>query len=116
MLQSQRKNIILKEMAAQTSSDVKSVLASESPSESDATQQVQSDFSALSAHSGREEDFFQEMDDFVTQVEAEQLARQQQMAAKGKADMDAYVGNTQRLADKFIAAQATGYELSLIHI
>ena len=48
MLQSEKKHIILKEMASQTNSDVKSVLASESPSESEATQQVQSDFNALS--------------------------------------------------------------------
>ena len=32
------------------------------------------------------------------------------MAAKGKADMDAYVGNTKVLADKFLAAKATGTE------
>ena len=110
MLQSQRKNIILKEIASQTGSDVKSVLASESPSESDATQQVQSDFSALTAHSGRVNDMFEEMEDMLDQIQEDKLARQQQMAAKGKADMDAYVGNTQRLADKFIAAKATGYE------
>ena len=32
------------------------------------------------------------------------------MAAKGKADMDAYVGNTKVLADKFLAAKTRGTE------
>ena len=30
------------------------------------------------------------------------------MAAKGKADMDAYIGNTEVLADKFLAAKKSG--------
>ena len=36
--------------------------------------------------------------------------KKQRMAAKGKADMDAYVGNTQVLADKFLAAKTRGTE------
>ena len=32
----------------------------------------------------------------------------QRMAAKGKADMDAYVGNTKKLADQFLAAKTSG--------
>ena len=110
MLQSQRKNIILKEIASQTGSDVKSVLASESPAESVASQQVQSDLSAVSYQSNLGDELMDEIEFLDERQRQRDEEKKQQMAAKGKADMDAHVLSTQRLADKFIAAKATGYE------
>ena len=110
ILQTQRKHIVLKEQASQTGSDMKSVLASESSAVSEASQQVQSDLSAVSASSGKLDDWWQMLDDQLDEMKVEEEQKKQRMAAKGKADMDAYVGNTKVLADKFIAAKATGTE------
>ena len=111
ILQTQRKHIVLKEQASsQTDSDMKSVLASESSAVSEASQQVQSDLSAVSASSGKLDDWWQMLDDQLDEMKVEEEQKKQRMAAKGKADMDAYVGNTKVLADKFIAAKATGTE------
>ena len=44
-------------------------------------------------------------DETQRQREEEKIQR---MAAKGKADMDAYVGNTKKLADQFLAAKTSG--------
>ena len=108
ILQTQRKHIVLKEQASQTGSDMKSVLASESSAVSEASQQVQSDLSAVSASSGKLDDWWQMLDDQLDDMKVEEEQKKQDMAAKAKADMDAYVGNTKVLADKFLAAKATG--------
>ena len=84
-------------------SDMKSVIASQSPSESVSSQQVQSELSAVSAHSGKADDWWQMLDDELDEMKADDEEKKQRMAAKGKAEMDAYVGNTKILADKFLA-------------
>ena len=50
------------------------------------------------------------MDDQLDEMTAEDEKKKQRMAAKGKAEMDAYVGNTMKLADKFLAAKTRGTE------
>ena len=53
------------------------------------------------------QDAIEYSDETQRQREEEKIQR---MAAKGKADMDAYIGNTQVLADKFLAAKTRGTE------
>ena len=110
MLKSQRKQIVLKEQASQADSDMKSIIASESPAVSEASQHIKSDLSAVSAQSGSVDDIWNEMDDMLDDMKANDEAKKQRMAATGKADMDKYVGNIKALSDTFLAAEATGYE------
>ena len=91
-------------------SDMKSAVASQSPSESVASQHIQSDLSEVSYRSiiGDElMDTIEYLDELQHQRDEE---KKQRMAAKGKADMDAYVGNTKVLADKILAAKTRGTE------
>ena len=110
ILQTQRKHIVLKEQASQNGSDMKSVLASESSAVSEASQQVQSDLSSVSYRSIIGDELMDEIEELDEMLRQREEQKKQRMAAKGKADMDAYVGNTKVLADKFLAAKATGTE------
>ena len=71
MLQTQRKHIVLKEQNSQSGSDMKSAIASQSPSESVASQHIQSDLSEVSAQSGKADDWWQMLDDQLDEMKAE---------------------------------------------
>ena len=109
MLKQQKKNIIIKEQASESDSGMKSILASSSPAQSVASEQVQSDLSAISVADVSAEDFFHEMDDFMGVLEREEMAK------RGKAGMKERINEvTQQhehlggLRDSFRAAQVTG--------
>ena len=111
MLKQQKKNIIIKEQASESGSDMKSVLASESPnvSMSSAQRAQSSDLSSISAADISAEDFFQDMEDFIGVLEREEMAK------RGKAGMKERINEvTQQhehlggLRDSFRAAQVTG--------
>ena len=109
MLKQQKKNIIIKEQASESDSGMKSILASSSPAQSVASEQVQSDLSAISVADVSAEDFFHEMDDFMGVLEREEMAK------RGKAGMKDRIDEVTRqhehlggLRDSFRAAQVTG--------
>jgi hypothetical protein len=110
MLKKDRTHLLMKEQSSQSGSDMKSAIASQSPAVSEASQKVQSDLSAVSVQSGGSDDFMQLLGEWRDEMAAEDEAKKQRMAVKGKADMDAYVGNTRKLADKFLAAKTRGTE------
>jgi hypothetical protein len=110
MLKKDRTHLLMKEQSSQAGSDMKSAIASQSPAVSEASQHIDSDLSAVSLQSGKADDWWQMMDDQLDEMTAEEEKKKQRMAAKGKADMDAYVGNTKKLADKFLAAKTRGTE------
>ena len=89
---------------------MKSAIASQSPAVSEASQHIDSDLSAVSLQSGKADDWWQMLDDELDEMKAEDEEKKKRMAAKGKADMDVYVGNTKKLADKFLAAKTRGTE------
>jgi hypothetical protein len=110
MLKQQKRDIIVKEQSSNSSSSMKSVLASETPSESAASQQVESDFTAISKHSDSQ-DLWNELDDELTEMrELAKIEKDNEMAARGKAGMVSYVDNVTTLSDALRAAQATGHE------
>ena len=89
---------------------MKSAIASQSPAESVASQHIQSDLSEVSAQSRKADELMDEieyLDEFEKQYNEE---KRRDMAAKGKADMDAYVGSTKVLADNLFAAKTRGTE------
>ena len=100
----------MKEQSSQAGSDMKSAIASQSPAVSEASQHIDSDLSAVSLQSGKADDWWQMMDDQLDEMTAEEEKKKQRMAAKGKAEMHTYVGNTRKLADKFLAAKTRGTE------
>ena len=111
ILTTQKRDIIVKEQVAKTDGDLQSVMARQSSSESAVSQLNKSELSEISAQSLKEEDllnFLAAAEEISKEKKEEKLQR---MAAKGKADMDAYVGSTNKLNDKFLAAQATGTEI-----
>jgi hypothetical protein len=108
MLKKDRTHLLMKEQSS--GSDMKSAIASQSPSESVASQHIESDLSAVSLQSGKADDWWQMMDDQLDEMTAEEEKKKQLMAAKGKAEMHTYVGNTRKLADKFLAAKTRGTE------
>ena len=72
MLTKEKKtHILMKEQSSQTGSDMKSALASQSPSESVASQHIQSDLSEVSAQSGKADDWWQMLDDELDEMKAE---------------------------------------------
>ena len=108
ILTAQKRDIILKEQVTQTDGDLQSVMARQSSSGSVVSQFNKSDLSAITAQSLKEDDllnFLAAAEEISKEKKEEKLQR---MAAKGKADMDAYVGSTNKLNDKFLAAQAGG--------
>ena len=114
MLQTQRKHIVLKEQASQTGSDMKSVLASESSAVSEASQQVQSDLSALSRQDTELQFMYESYDDFLKELEED---KEYKIKVKGKQLIKERLDEVTRqhehlggLRDSFIAAQATGTE------
>ena len=110
MLKQQKKNIIIKEQASQSGSDMKSVLASESPQAvSAASEEVQSDLSAISAADITAEDIWGEMDEQINQMANEEMAK------RGKAGMLDRLDEVNKqhqhlggLRDKFEGSIATG--------
>ena len=81
MLKQQKKNIIIKEQASESDSGMKSILASSSPAQSVASEQVQSDLSAISAA-----DISAELMDEINHLDDLQFQRDE-MAKRGKAGM-----------------------------
>jgi len=75
MLQAQRRQILIKEQASQTDSDIKSIIASKSPSQSEVSQQVQSDLSAVSAHGAEYNTLYNSNEDFVKELQAVEDAK-----------------------------------------
>ena len=108
MLKQQKRDIIVKDPAS--GSDTKSVLASESPVESEASQHVQSDLSAVSAQSEFVDDIEDEMNEAIAQVVITKEIKQREMAVRGKAGMVDHVDAVTKLSDSFAAAKATGTE------
>jgi len=109
MLKQQKKNIIIKEQASESDSGMKSILASSSPAQSVASEQVQSDLSAISAADISAEEEMTEMDYQKIEMEREEIAK------RGKAGMKERIDEVTRqhehlggLRDAFRAAQATG--------
>ena len=100
----------MKEQNSQSGCDMKSAIASQSPSESVASQHIQSDLSEVSYRSIIGDELMDEIEYLNELQDQRDEDKKQRMAAKGKADMDAYVGNTKVLADKFLAAKTRGTE------
>jgi len=109
LLKQQRRDIIVKEQSSNTSS-MKSALASETPSESAASQQIESDFTAISKHSDATNDMWNEADNQRYEMAEIAAIEKREMAARGKAAMVSYVDNVTTLSDLIRAAQATGFE------
>ena len=111
ILTTQKRDIIVKEQVAKTDSDMQSVMARQQSFESAVSQHTFDELMSLTDQTLREDDL---LNIFMASAEEEKEnkeAKLQRMAAKGKADMDTYIGNTQSLNDKFLAAQATGTEI-----
>ena len=109
MLKQQKKNIIIKEQASESDSGMKSILASSSPNVSVASEQVQSDLSAISVADVSAEEEMTEMDYQKIEMEREEIAK------RGKAGMLARLDEVTKqhehlggLRDKFEGAKATG--------
>ena len=100
----------MKEQNSQSGSDMKSAIASQSPAESVASQHIQSDLSEVSYRSIIGDELMDEIEYLDELQNKRDEEKKQRMAAKGKAEMDAYVGNTKKLADKFLAAKTRGTE------
>ena len=81
MLKSQRKQIVLKEQASQSGSDMKSIIASESPAESVASQQQLSDLNALSEQDDEFSKHYESYDDFLRELEED---KEYKVKVKGK--------------------------------
>ena len=111
MLQSQRRDVMVKEQASRSGSDMKYVLASESSSMSSAEQQVESDLSAVSASSSSADYWWQMLDDQLDEMKDEE----EQKRLRGKQlikehlkevkEQHEYLGGVR---DAFRAAQTTG--------
>ena len=114
MLKSQRKQIVLKEQASQSGSDMKSIIASESPAESSASLQQLSDLSALSKHDTELQFAYEDYDAFLSELEEDKeykvkvrgnrLIKERLKEVKEQSE---YLGG---LHDSMRAAQATGTE------
>ena len=61
----------MKEQNSLSGSDSKSAIASQSPAESVSSQQVKSDLSAVSVHSGAADDWWQMLDDELDEMKAD---------------------------------------------
>ena len=109
LLKQQKRDIIVKEQSSNSSS-MKSVLASSSPAESLATQQLNSDFSSLGDADDIQHMHYATMDDYLQDMDEAEDARKQRMGARGKAGMVARVDAVTKLSESFAAAKATGTE------
>ena len=109
MLKQQKRDIIVKEQSSNTSS-MKSVLASESPSESLATQQLNSDFSSLGDADDIQYQHYASIDDYLKDMDDEEEEKKQRMAARGKQGMVDRIDAVTKLSEAFQASQATGYK------
>ena len=109
MLKQQKRDIIVKEQSSNSSS-MKSVLASETPSESAATQQLNSDFSSLGDADDIQYQHYASIDDYLRDVDDEEEEKNQRMAERGKAGMVDRIDAVTKLSEAFQASQATGYK------
>jgi hypothetical protein len=111
VLKQQKRDIIIKEQSSGSDASMKSVLASETPAESLASPQVESDLSEVSAASIRAEDLWAEMDDQIDQMERNEQAKRVRQAMYSRVaevtQQHEYLGG---LRDDFAAASATGHE------
>ena len=110
MLKQQKREIMVKEQSSGSNASMKSIIASSSPAESVASEQVQSDFNSISTASERQVDIWAEHDDMLDDMKADYEEKTQRMAVRGKAGMVAHVDAVTKLADTFKAAKATGTE------
>jgi len=110
LLKQQKREIIVKEQSSGSNASMKSIIASESPSESFATQQLNSDFSSLGDADDIQYEHYATMDDYLREKDEEEDEKKQRMAARGKAGMVSYVDSVTRLSDSLAAAKATGTE------
>ena len=114
MLKSQKRDVLLKEQSSQSGSDMKPIIASESPAESVASQQQLSDLSALSKHDTELQFEYEDYDAFLSELEEDkeykvkvrgkQLIKERLREVKEQSE---YLGG---LHDLFSAAKATGTE------
>ena len=109
LLKQQRRDIIVKEQSSNTSS-MKSALASETPSESAATQQLNSDFSSLGDADDIQYQHYASIDDYLKDMDDEEEEKKQRMAARGKAGMVDRIDAVTKLSEAFQASKATGFE------
>ena len=113
MLKQQKRDIIVKEQASGSNASMKSVLSSESPAVSEASQQVQSDLSGVSSQSIIGGDLMAEieyLDELQRERDKDKTIRGQQLIQEHLADVTRqheYLGG-QRAA--LAAAKATGTE------
>jgi len=112
MLQSQRRDVMVKEQASRSGSDMKYVLASESSSMSSAEQAQSSDLSAISRHDTELKFEYESYDDFLSELEEDKdykiKVRGKQLVKdhlKEVKEQHEYLGGVR---DAFRAAQTTG--------
>jgi hypothetical protein len=91
-------------------SSMQSALSSESPSESAATQQLNSDFSSLGDADDIQHEHYDTMDDYFRDADEKEQEKTQRMAERGKAGMVDRIDAVTKLSEAFQASQATGFE------
>ena len=115
ILKAQKKDVLLKEMAASDTSSMKSVLASKNGNGDSAVyKSLDSDLESLNSHDQQIGDIIGDMDDFFNDYNEEQkrkIEERGQQLIQGRLDevtqQHEYLGG---LRESFAAAKATGYE------
>ena len=110
VLKQQKRDIIVKEQSSGSNASMKSIIASGSPSESLATQQLNSDFSSLGDADDIQYEHYASMDDYLRAKDEEEDEKKQRMAERGKAGMVSHIDAVTKLSESFAAAKATGTE------
>ena len=110
LLKQQKRDIIVKEQSSGSNASMKSIIASESPSESLATEKLNSDFSSLGDADDIQYEHYETMDDYLRAMDEEEDEKKQRMAERGKAGMVSHIDAVTKLSESFAAAKATGTE------